>query len=83
MLNSFKRFYIFFIDIAKQSQPAIKHKPPKGVMAPIMLKLLKPLTCKAINTYKEPLKIMIPKVNNMAQIFSNFTALVLKNKTST
>ena len=52
---------------ASNSHPIIKHKPPRGVIAPNHLKL--------VNTKRksEPEKIIIPKIKKYAGIETNFS----------
>jgi hypothetical protein len=53
----------------KAAQAAIKHKPPKGVIAPKKVKLLR------ASIYRDPENNSIPNENRMAAQFKHLLAL--------
>ncbi len=63
--------------IAKQTQPLIKHSPPKGVTEPIQLKLSLPLALRNVSRYSEPQNTIIPAINKPAEILKVLEGLIL------
>ena len=55
----------------KQSQPAIKDKPPSGVMAPIQSKPGNTAALIKVSAYNEAQKKILPAINNLPDHFTN------------